>query len=271
MQAAARRAGIELPQVDVLVISDTDSRTDLPSLNLLIAACRRTRRTVQSRTRLIPCAAQPGSALSSLAWWWHNEIRESGRAALGWGAFLQGTGMAFPRRDFVALSAFPTSDVEDKTWTVELHRQGRSPRFVPAALWTSKVAEGDGGWRRQRRRWELGHIREIARRLPEVAGAIFFCRDWRLIPFLVDFSVPPLFLFVALGFLRAIVFPDAFLWIGLGWAFAFAGLLVIHYLRDRPVASPAPLLRELAPWLRVKIAITCETAQILFRRKGSLW
>lgn len=179
--------------------------------------------------------------------------------------------MAFPRRDFMALPAFPTSDVEDKTWTVELHRLGRSPRFIPEAAWTSGVAEADGGWRRQRRRWELGHLQEIARRLPGLIGTLGVSRDSALLPFIVDFSVPPLFLFALLGALRAIVFQDAFVWILAAWSLGFATLFAIHYRRDRPTPASVNIRDSLAPWLHTKMEIAFEAVHFLFRQKRSLW
>ncbi len=270
LQEAARRVANDPAPADVIVVTDADSRMTESSLSRLILRCQEARRVVQGRTRLQSCPTQRGSALSALAWWWHNELREQGRANLGWGGFLQGTGMAFPRADFVSLPFFPVSDVEDKTWTVELHRRGRPPVYEPAALWESGVARGHGAWQKQRRRWELGHLRAIRQGLPSVLGALYFRRDPKLLAFAIDFSVPPLFLFLLIGLVGASIFGSPFRLVALGFSASLFILLGLHFSRERIVPLTS-LTREIGPWLRMKSGLLLAVGEYFGRRKKSLW
>jgi cellulose synthase/poly-beta-1,6-N-acetylglucosamine synthase-like glycosyltransferase len=184
---------------DVVVIVDADCRVAEGSVARLAEACVRTGRPVQALDLMM---APPGFAVNyrvaEFAWRVKNWIRPLGLDRLGLPCQLMGTGMAFPWSVIRTAELASGAIVEDAKLGLELAQSRRAPLFCPSARVTSYFPVSEAGAVSQRRRWETGHIKLIAHKVPSLLFEAVKQRNWQLLALTVDLAVPPLSLFAFL-------------------------------------------------------------------------
>jgi cellulose synthase/poly-beta-1,6-N-acetylglucosamine synthase-like glycosyltransferase len=184
---------------DVVVMVDADCRVVEGSVTRLAEACVRTGRPVQALDLM---TARPDSSINyrvaEFAWRVKNWVRPLGLARLGLPCQLMGTGMAFPWSVIRAADLASGAIVEDVKLGLELAQSGTAPLFCPSARVTSHFPVSRAGAVSQRRRWESGHIKLIADKVPSLLFDAIRQRNRALLVLAVDLAVPPLSLFVLL-------------------------------------------------------------------------
>ncbi len=200
---------------EVVIVIDADCRVPVGSLPRLAAAAKRTNRPAQAEYLLeAPADPTPVSRLSGFAVLFKNRVRPLGLWQLGLPVHLTGSGMAFPYE--VLRKAPPTGAylVEDMLIGVELARLGHPPGLCPDVTLTSALPSQDDSGRRQRRRWEHGHLETLSKHGPALLRDGLTRQSLPLLAMGLDLMVPPLAFFVLLL---------AGVWVGTG-ALAALGL-----------------------------------------------
>lgn len=178
----------------VLVFVDADCDLERGTLGELVRACMQHDGPVQADYVLVPRRQTPREALSALAFLVRNRVRPLGLARLGGPCGLFGTGMAMPYPLFVSLPNAEGHLVEDMWLGIECALRGKAPHFVPTARVTSEAAPSDAATRRQRMRWEQGHLGVLRHDVPRLLA--HGGKDALLLA--LDLAIPPLALLVAL-------------------------------------------------------------------------
>lgn len=135
------------------------------------------------------------AAISTFAFVVKNLVRQRGLRALHAPALLQGSGMAFPWPVFVQAPLATGEIVEDLELGLKLALSSVPIRFLEPAKFLSP-ASSEASLKSQRTRWEHGSLGVARRFVPELAMAVLRGRV-RLLPLLLDLTVPPLALLVA--------------------------------------------------------------------------
>jgi len=190
---------------DVVVIVDADCFMAPGSLARLADRAVAYQRPVQSVYLLkMPAAASPKIAVSMLAIIVKNWVRFTGLYNLGLPCLLTGTGMAMP---WAILEQSPLASgniVEDMKLGMDLAIAGYSPLFCPDAFATSVLPQKEQAAKKQRTRWEHGHLQTMLTLVPQLLKAAVQQRRVDLLGLGLDLLVPPLSLLVMLWLLGTI-------------------------------------------------------------------
>ncbi len=182
----------------VLLFLDADSQLSPGSRSALVHQVRTTGRPAQARYWLtIPNVCSPREQFAAFAMLVKNVVRPLGLAALGGPCLLTGSGMALPWQAFARAPLTGANLVEDMQLGLELALRGQLSQFCAAAEVTSPLAPSPTATKRQRTRWEQGHLRTIVRQTPRLLLAAFRQGRPSLLALALELSVPP----VALLFL----------------------------------------------------------------------
>jgi cellulose synthase/poly-beta-1,6-N-acetylglucosamine synthase-like glycosyltransferase len=202
-------------------------------------------------------------AIAEFAWRIKNDLRSRGLAALGLPCQLVGSGMAFPRKAFAAVTVASGHLAEDLDLGLQLARAGYPPLFCPGAVVRSVFPLRETDIATQRQRWEHGHLSVLVERvLPSVWAAVRD-RNWRLLALGIDAGVPPLVLLAVVT--TAVCLASLLGWlagagkaalivssIGLGLLGVALGLAWLACGRD---LLTGPALSSLPPYLKMKAGI----------------
>jgi len=121
-----------------------------------------------------------------------NLARPLGLRALNLPCQLMGTGMAFPW-ELIQLTDLASGEtVEDLKVGLELARAGYPPIFCPSANVSSQFPLSIKAAKSQRNRWEQGHLRMIAKKIPHLFYESLVQRNLYLLVLVIDAAVPPL-------------------------------------------------------------------------------
>lgn len=180
---------------EVLIIIDADCRIQDGTLTILVDACLRSDRPIQSLYLMSPPTATSSinDQMSAYAWRIKNWLRPLGLSALGLPCQLMGTGMAFPWHVIERAELASGHIVEDMKLGLDLAVIGKAPLFCPTALVTSEFPSSQAAAQSQRQRWEHGHI-GLIRMVPGLLWSAIQRRNLDLFVISLDLAVPPLFL-----------------------------------------------------------------------------
>jgi cellulose synthase/poly-beta-1,6-N-acetylglucosamine synthase-like glycosyltransferase len=201
---------------DVVILIDADCTVGADAIPLLAAQANLHQRPIQAHYRMeAPQGAGRMSKVSAFAWRFKTLVRPLGYRALGLPCQLMGSGMAFPWPLLVRFDLGDAHLVEDLKLGIDLARAGAAPRFEPAAEIVSSLPPSSGGARKQRTRWEHGHLGMMLSTAPRLVVQGLHTRSLTLLAVAADLCVPPLALFAVL--LWAVTAAAVVGWWWLGW------------------------------------------------------
>jgi cellulose synthase/poly-beta-1,6-N-acetylglucosamine synthase-like glycosyltransferase len=178
---------------DTVIMIDADCRIIPGAVRRLAAASAILQRPVQCLYLMTsPPDSSVNHQVAEFAWRIKNYVRPLGLSALSLPCHLMGTGMAFPWRVLGSANLAVGSIVEDLQLGLELARAGHAAHFYPSAIVTSTFPSFAEGARKQRQRWEHGHIRMILKEAPALLWASLTERNLNLLVLVLDLLVPPL-------------------------------------------------------------------------------
>jgi cellulose synthase/poly-beta-1,6-N-acetylglucosamine synthase-like glycosyltransferase len=177
----------------VVVIVDADCKVHPGAIDALTRAAAHFGAPVQGSYLLETEARQKAiGSVSSLAILLKNFIRPMGLHRLGFPGLLHGSGSAHP---YLLLKEAPhgkASIVEDYQLSIDMALMGYPVRFCPEARITSTLPSDRRIARRQRKRWEHGHLHIIFHAVPGLFLAALRRGRPGLFALALNLSVPPL-------------------------------------------------------------------------------
>jgi cellulose synthase/poly-beta-1,6-N-acetylglucosamine synthase-like glycosyltransferase len=184
---------LESDPPEVVIVIDADCQVTDGACERLAHLCAQRSRPVQA-LYLMRNGPNPGLRMrvAEFAWKVKNQARAEGLRRLGLPCQLMGSGMAFPWESIAAVQLATGHIVEDLKLGLDLARAGTPPLFCPDALVTSTFPNSADGIKKQRTRWEHGHLSLILTQTPRLLLAALRPRNLRLIAMALDLSVPPL-------------------------------------------------------------------------------
>ena len=190
---------------EVVVVVDADCTVEEGSLEALACRAMATGRPVQAVDLVVAVETRPESALSAFSFLVKNLVRPLGLHRLGVPCLARGTGMAFPWAVLKDVCLASGSIVEDLQMGVDMTLMGHSMAFCPEARVTSPIPSSPAAARKQRTRWEHGHLQTLMGQVPRMLKEAVRRRDFRLLALGLDQAVPPLtfLVFIWLALLAA--------------------------------------------------------------------
>lgn len=187
---------------DTVIIIDADCTVKAGALAALASEAASRKRPVQARYDLLvpPSAENDYLMIASLAWSLKNFVRPLGGYKIGLPCHLMGTGMAFPW-PLISQAGLKSGEiVEDIALTLDCAARGAAPVFQPSIRVCSMFPVSASGQETQRARWETGHLRLIASRIPKMLLRAVKSGNLGLFTVAADLAIPPLsLLFVVTG------------------------------------------------------------------------
>lgn len=190
---------LESVQPDVIVIMDADCVARPGSIQKIAQFAFQENRPVQAVYLMqTPEAPSQRDLISALAFLFKNLVRPAGMAQLGLPCWLTGTGMAFPWSVIRRVSLSSGNLVEDMQMSVDLAIAGSAPLLCAVAGVEGCLPSQRASAKRQRTRWEHGHLQTLKTQVPRLLRAAV--HQWRLdlLALALDLAVPPLALLVLL-------------------------------------------------------------------------
>ncbi len=184
---------------DVVVIVDADCIVCEGAIKKISSLAARTKLPVQSLYLMEkPPHPKPKDGVSALAFTVKNLVRLRGLTQLRLPCLLTGTGMAFPW--FVIRQAPLASGniVEDMQLGIDLAIAGYATIFCQEAKVIGRLPQQEQAAKKQRKRWEHGHLQTSLTQVPRLLKASIIKRRVDLLVMAVDFLVPPLSLLVGI-------------------------------------------------------------------------
>jgi cellulose synthase/poly-beta-1,6-N-acetylglucosamine synthase-like glycosyltransferase len=199
-----RHLGADPPEI--VIIIDADCRLAEGVIDRLAEACAVTHRPVQALDLMTAPDQSPiNFRVAEFAWRLKNWVRPLGLRTLGLPCQLMGTGMAFPWALMRSVDLASGSIVEDLKLGLDLALAGNPPIFCPFPGVTSEFPLTVEGARRQRQRWEQGHIEAIATIVPRLLIRALMRADLNLVALTLDAMVPPFSLLVMLVVIMSVI------------------------------------------------------------------
>ncbi|MCP5284755.1 MAG: glycosyltransferase [Burkholderiaceae bacterium] len=200
---------------DVVLVVDADCSVDPGAVSAIVAECHHTARPVQMLDLMhAPSGAGLRHRVLEFAMVMKNLVRPLGSHRLGGVCQLMGTGMALPWR-LIEHAPLATGHVaEDMKLGMALTVAGHPPRFLAGARVRSAFVADGGVARRQKARWEHGHLDTMREELPAALALAVTRRDRALAVLALDLVIPPVALYFLLMAALLAVAGAA----GAGWA-----------------------------------------------------
>lgn len=187
---------------DVVVVVDADCLVAENALTKISYLAATEQRPVQARYLLTqPANANPGAAVSLLAFTVKNLVRPLGLTQLGLPCLLTGTGMAFPWSIISNASLASSNIVEDMQLSVDLLIAGSPAIFCADAKVTGLLPQQQHAATSQRTRWEHGHLQTLRTQVPRLLKVGVNQKRFDVLAIALDLCVPPLSLLVTLWLL----------------------------------------------------------------------
>lgn len=230
LDAGVRALAVRPPAAVVIV--DADCHITPAAVALLARRALGLGRPVQAAYWLhLPQNHRPQDRIAALAFLVKNIVRPRGLDRLGLPCALTGTGMAFPWPVLASAPLASGNIVEDLQLGLDLALAGTPPAHCREAEVTSRLPEPGAAVRRQRTRWEHGHLQTLLRWAPRLIATGLARRDAGLIALGLDLAVPPLSLLVMLlvtaGALAALGGVLGASWAPLRWLIAGGAALTV--------------------------------------------
>ncbi len=190
---------LEYDPPDVVIIVDADSIVCEGAIKKIAALAATAKLPVQSLYLMEkPPHPKPKDGVSALAFTVKNLVRLRGLTQLRLPCLLTGTGMAFPW--FVIRQAPLASGniVEDMQLGIDLAIAGYATIFCEEAKVIGRLPQQEQAAKKQRKRWEHGHLQTSLTQVPRLLKASIIKRRVDLFVMAVDFLVPPLSLLVGI-------------------------------------------------------------------------
>ena len=209
---------------DMVLVVDADCTVDAGSVSAIAAECHRSGRPVQMLNLMhAPTGASLRTRVLEFAMLMKNLVRPLATNRLGGVCPLTGTGMAFPW-ELIARTPLATGHVaEDMKMGMSLTLDGHPPRFLADARVRSAFVSNSGIARRQKTRWEHGHLDTMREELPAALARAFQRRDRALAVLALDLMIPP----VALYFLAILALSMLSLAAAAAWSPARPAALLV--------------------------------------------
>lgn len=199
---------LEAVQPDVVVFMDADCVARPGSVQKIAQLAFQENRPVQAVYLMqTPEAPSQRDLISALAFLFKNLVRPAGMAQLALPCWLTGTGMAFPWSVIRQISLSSGNLVEDMQMSVDLAIAGFAPLLCADAAVEGYLPSQRVSAKRQRTRWEHGHLQTLKTQVPRLLKASIRQRRLDLLALALDLAVPPLALLVllwAVSFLLAV-------------------------------------------------------------------
>jgi cellulose synthase/poly-beta-1,6-N-acetylglucosamine synthase-like glycosyltransferase len=184
---------------DVVVIVDADCILQPGTLQQIAHQAAKTGRPTQAIYLMEqPAQPKPRDAVSALAFLVKNLVRPRGLAWLQVPCSLTGTGMAFPWAVIQAAALASGNIVEDMQLGVDLAIAGYPPLFCDNTRVTGLLPQQEQAAKKQRTRWEHGHLQTILTQVPKLLQAALSQKRFDLLAIAFDLAIPPLSLLVLL-------------------------------------------------------------------------
>ena len=181
---------------EVVIILDADCLVGPDAIPRLGRQAVARQAPVQAHYRMqLPADATLLNKVSAFAWRVKTLVRPLGFQSYGLPCQLMGSGMAFPMSLLARFNLGGSHLVEDLQLGLDMTCAGAAPSFDPGAEVISSLPPTAQGSRRQRTRWEHGHLGMMAR-LPSLIALAVRKRSFALLAAALDLSVPPLALLV---------------------------------------------------------------------------
>lgn len=178
---------------EVVVIVDADCTVTRGTIRALAREARRLGHPVMGGYFFAaPEGSQQAASASSLAVMLKNFIRPLGLHRLGLPCLLNGSGSAYPFRVIREAPHGEGSIAEDYQLTIDLLRKGYPTTFVPEARIDGQLPSREQTARKQRRRWEHGHLYLSFRVAPRLMLDGLARLDRDRIALALELAVPPL-------------------------------------------------------------------------------
>lgn len=152
-----------------------------------------------------PQNPSPKDTVSAFAFLVKNWVRPSGLNVLKLPCLLTGTGMAFPWSIISQANLADANIVEDMQLGINLAIDGYPPLFCPEARVIGILPQKEQIAKKQRTRWEHGHLQTILTQVPRLLQAALYQGNWPLLGLALELSVPPLSLLVMLWILGLVI------------------------------------------------------------------
>lgn len=220
---------------DAVLVLDADSRVFTNILHVMNSYLNKGAMAVQGYLAIEPKPGIWSSEITRLGYTLYNQVRSTGRNAIGCPTGLKGNGMCL-RVDVlgkVPWTAF--SLTEDLEYGLNLLLHDIFVTFAPEKIGYSVVPENTKNAESQRERWEMGRYPLVRKYWKPLLSAGIRKRAWKYFDALIDLVMPPLvnmlLFIIVMGMLH---FPAAFLFPGfffpmmcLAW-FLLIGLGLLH-------------------------------------------
>jgi cellulose synthase/poly-beta-1,6-N-acetylglucosamine synthase-like glycosyltransferase len=183
---------------DVVIVVDADCIAEAGTLYVLMQSALLFDAPVQTAYLLQPRFDSPIVQVSNFAFFVKNWVRQKGLARMGAPAVLNGTGMAFPWKQFDAADLASTGLAEDLDLGVASARAGIPPRFTTlGTIWSAPASEQAAAT--QKARWESGFIQSAYRKSLPILLAGVRRGNFKLAWLGLHLLVPPLTLLLIIS------------------------------------------------------------------------
>lgn len=183
---------------EVVIILDADCLASPGAIALLASQAASRQSPIQGHYRMqLPADVTLMNKVSAFAWRFKTLVRPLGYLAFGLPSQLMGSGMAFPMHLLSRFDLGGSHLVEDLKLGLDMTCAGAAPRFEPGAEVISSLPPSTQGSRKQRTRWEHGHLGMLAS-APALFALALRKRSGTLLAAVADLCVPPLALLVLL-------------------------------------------------------------------------
>ena len=202
---------------DVVVMIDADCRAHPEAIGRIATLAFANMRPVQAIYLIDPPPnPSPKDAVSVLAFTVKNLVRPLGLTRMGFPSLLTGTGMAFPWQIIREATLASGNIVEDMQLALDLAIAGYPPLFCADAQVSGVLPQQQQAAKRQRTRWEHGHLQTLLTQVPRLLKAAVQQTRFDLVAIAFDLCIPPLSLLVLL-WLLVMVTALACGWLGTSW------------------------------------------------------
>jgi cellulose synthase/poly-beta-1,6-N-acetylglucosamine synthase-like glycosyltransferase len=179
----------------VVIVVDADCRLGQRAIDRLALSCQATGCPTQALNRIMETLDAKNAGphrVAHFAWLIKTYVRPMGLEKLGLPCQLMGTGMAFPWDVVCAVDLASGNLVEDLKLGLDLAASGTAPRLCPQTYVESAFPTSESSKLAQHRRWEIGSLRMLARKVPVFLCKAILTRNLPLLVLALDALVPPL-------------------------------------------------------------------------------
>lgn len=184
---------------EVVLVVDADCQLSDGAVAAVTRACHAAARPVQLLNLMsAPAGASLKLRVLEFAMVMKNLVRPLGTQRLGGVCHLMGTGMALPWVLMARARLASGHVAEDMQLGVELAKAGHGPMFLAQGRVSSRFVDDPTVARRQKARWEHGHLDTLRQELPALVRDAAHQRSRALAALALDLCIPPVALYFSL-------------------------------------------------------------------------